>query len=168
MVTNNMSDTLKIKLNMRRTLSNNILIRDHPEFNIIISEKNKKITTFPKKNIDEFTFDHQQKFFNFLIDRGVIEPESVQGSLIYSGLEGKYEDNYETNSINQILLSISDFMIKYDLEDSKYKKYEEDYIDYVYNPSDEDTTELGEISQEKKKGSIHNHPYYFGNGLNRF
>lgn len=166
-----MTDNLKIKLNMRRTLSNNILIRDHPEFVIVISEKNKKVTTFPRENIDELTYDHQDKFFQYLIDRGVIEPETIQGSIIYNGIEGKYVDNYETNSVNQILLSIYDYMAKYKLEDSKYKKYEEDYREYILNPEDEDTTELGEIPQEDQKGSISKHPYYFGTSygiFNRF
>lgn len=163
-----MADNFKIKLNMRRTLSNNLLIRDHPEFNITISEKNKKIITFPKKDVDQFTYDHQKKFFDYLIDKGVIEPESIQGSLIYNGLEGKYVDNYETNSINQILLSIYDFMVKFRLEDSKYKKFEKDYNDSLFNPDEEETTELGEVPQEQQKGNIPKHPYYFGTSYGIF
>lgn len=162
-----MSD-FTIKLNMRKTLSNNLLVKDHPEFYITISEKNKKIVTFPKKDIDEFTYDHQKEFFDSLIDKGVIEPESIQGSIIYNGLEGKYVDNYETNSINQVLLAIYDFMVDFKLKHAKYLKYEEDYREYILNPDDEDTTELGEVPAEDQKGSIPKHPFYFGTSYGAF
>ena len=41
-------DAIQVSLKMRKTLDGNLMIFDHPEIDIVILPKKKKVVTFPK------------------------------------------------------------------------------------------------------------------------
>ena len=65
--------------------------------------------------------------------------------------------NEETNPLHVVLLSTKNFM----KEEMGYMQVEKDYEDEI-----EDSTELGEVPEEPKKGSIT--PYYVRNYLSGY
>ena len=78
---------LVIRLDARKTMDGNIIIQDHPYMDIILSPKNKKIMALSKVLMDDRSYYTQNRFFDYLYKRGVIDPASVQGSNIFASLE---------------------------------------------------------------------------------
>lgn len=148
--------TPQVELNIRKTLDGKMMIMDHINIDIVIDTSTKKITTFPKDNITDEVYESQNKYFEYLTKQGIVLPESIQVGNVFGSLEGKYPDSSD-ESINPnqvVVLSTSQFI---DMERPKFitqdfieNEIEDSYVD----PSPEDSTELGEVPQEPKKGSI--------------
>jgi len=95
------------------------------------------------------------------MEHGVVEPETVRGSNVFGSLLAEYPENEEIKNLSEIVLyNIALFM----LEESDYMetvtKMEMEREEDLLNPSDADSTELGEVPQETTKGSMQ--PYYPG------
>jgi hypothetical protein len=147
---------LVIRLDARKTLDGNILIQDHPYMDIILSPKTKKIIALSKVLMDDRSYYTQNRFFDYLYKRGVIDSSTIQGSNIYAALEAtipeKLPDGPEPLEV--ILFAI----FKYFREEAPSWEHEEkmkkDQEEYLLDPDSEESTELGEIPQKAKQGSI--------------
>jgi len=146
----------KMSLQIRRSLDGNYMIFDHPEIDIVILPEENKIISFSKDKASKEVYDAQNRLFNFLRKKGVINFETVQGGNIYNSLEAeipvsKFE---EVSSIQSVLFNIGKFL----QEEQPYYSFLEAYFneeeDTLLDPDAEHSTELGEIPQEEKKGSI--------------
>jgi len=147
-------EPIKVFMKMRRSLGGDYMIFDHPLYDIVIMPKKNKLVTFAKKNVSMDTYPLQDKFFDHMMRKGLIEPESVQGGNIYGSLEAKYPINDEVDTIESLLYVIYHFM-KAEVKDVKNAlDYDQDVEDLYTDPDDEDSTELGEVPQEEKKGAI--------------
>jgi hypothetical protein len=143
-----------IELNLRRALNGDFLIYDHPLFDIVIMPKKNKVVTFRKKDPKTDPYPSQDKFFDYLMRLGMVVQDSIQGGNVYGSLEAVYPINDKVDTIQALLLSIYNFL-KDELEFFKaVDDYEEDYEDSLVEPDSENSTELGEVPQEKRKGSI--------------
>jgi len=92
--------------------------------------------------------------FSFLIKKGLVSPETVQGGSVYGSMEGQLLSSDELNVVNMTILNIS----KYIDEERPYfefmEKFDEMETDYFTEPDEEDSTELGEVPQGPEKGAI--------------
>jgi len=152
-------ESIKVSLNMRKTLDGKIMIFDHMHFDIIVDTTKNKIITFPKNIMDEEVYDTQNKYFKHLHNEGIIQPESVKSGNVYASIEAKYPDAVDenTSSAQIILLSTKKFIEEQQPYFEAAEFIENEIEDQYVDPDDEDSTELGEVPQAPKKGSIGPH-----------
>jgi hypothetical protein len=161
-------NAIKIALEARKTLDGNIMIMDHLHVDIIIDPKQRTIITYPKENLNEDAYETQNAFFSRLSTDGVILRDSIQAGNVFGSMQAVYPEsaNEETNPLHVVLLSTKNFM----KEEMGYMQMEKDYEDELeeeyLDPTPEDSTELGEVPEEPKKGSIT--PYYVRNYLSGY
>ena len=70
---------VKVRLDIRKTLDNNIIIADHPDIDIVIIPQQSKIVCLAKDLNSGVVYGAQSRLLDFLKDRGVIDPSSIQG-----------------------------------------------------------------------------------------
>jgi hypothetical protein len=145
-----------LELKARKSLDGNILIFDHNEMDIVIMPAGKKIVTFAKDDFSETVYEVQDRFFTYLKRKGIISYDSIKGGNVYGSIEGLLEESKDeyVNTIDYALFNISKFL----KEEQPYYDYIEDYEkmldDYYTEPTDSDSTELGEVPQAAEKGNI--------------
>lgn len=146
----------KISLAIRKTLDGNLLIPQHHSIHIVIMPDKGKIITFPKEEYNDECYADQDDLFKFLTSSGVIKSDSVNGGNIYGSLEAMFptEKIGDEEPIEVIMLNLHNFLEKYKIKHSINKKYVDDLENQLLDPSEEETTELGEVPEEEFKGSI--------------
>ena len=145
-----------ISLEVRKTLDGKIMILDHIHLDIILDTALNKITTFPKSELTDEVYGFQNKYFKFLTQDGVILPESVQSGNVFGSLEAQYPPPIDEgiNSTQVVLISTKKFLDKQTPALEAQEFIENEIDDHLVDPTPEDSTELGEVPQEPKKGSI--------------
>lgn len=145
-----------IKMKIRKTLGGDYIIHDHADINIVLKPSEKRIITFGKNDSTESdtVYSSQNRLFDFLLKKGVINHDSVEGGNIFGSMEATLQDSEEVSPIQVALYAISNFI----KEERPYymfrKSWEEDSLERYTNPSPDDSTELGEVPQARRKGSI--------------
>jgi len=155
-------EPIRIYLNMRRSLDGHYMIFDHPLYDIVIMPKKNKIATFSKKDVTIDPYGYQDRLFDYLRRKGLIKPETIQGGSVFGSFEASYPINNKIDTIQAIFLSLYSFLKDETKDMRKVLDYEHDIDDMYVNPDDEDSTELGEVPQAKKKGSIDNSSQPYG------
>jgi hypothetical protein len=153
---------LKVKLNIRKTLDNNIVIYDHPLIDVIIIPSKNKIFTVPKDNIISDTYAAQNRYFKFLDRKGVLIKGTIRSGAIINSLESFYPPNDKIDVMQVIILLTKRFMEKEMEFIDISKNYEENVEDMYVNPEEEDTTELGEVPQKPRKGNVNVYQTAYG------
>lgn len=157
---------INLELQARKSLDGNILIFDHKEIDIVIMPLKRKIVTFAKSEINDSVYEVQNRFFNFLKRKGLVEYESIRGGNVYGSIEALIceSSNPEINAYDYTLYGVYNFL----KEETPYYDYMDDYEkmldDYFVSPTQDDSTELGEVPQAVEKGSIrpgYNHEPYW-------
>ena len=148
-----------VSLDIKKTLDGNIIIYDHPKILIIVSWKNNKIITLPKFDSDEDVYNMEKRYFDFLEERGLIELGSVQGGAMYASIEATIPDSEEMKAVETIIQSTAEFLKDEKEMLSNIDNYKDEVEDWMLDPSDEDSTELGEVPHRAKKGSIPSRPF---------
>jgi hypothetical protein len=151
-----------VELRMRKTLDGDLIIYDHEDLDIVVSPANSKVTTFPKVNTDESSYHSQMRLFDFLQEKGTILRDSVQGGSVYNAVEGKIMEATTPgiDAIQVIILTISEFL---DIERpyfARKEEYEKMQDDRLTEPTDEDSTRLGEVPQADQKGGLYPGLYF--------
>tara|TARA_R110001583_G_scaffold80099_1_gene215510 strand:+ start:5586 stop:6185 length:600 start_codon:yes stop_codon:yes gene_type:complete len=147
-----------ISLDIRRTLDNNYIIHDHPLFDIVVNPDKKKVMTFVKKFAKAEAYPHQDAFFDYLKKRGVILSDTVKGGNIFGSIEATYPANKKMDVVKVVLLNIFTFLRQELPNLRKALDYSFEVDNSFVNPSVEDSTEYGEVPQQKKKGTMD--PFY--------
>ena len=144
----------EVELQIRRTANGDYFISDHADIDIIVMKSKNKVLAISKDIMSELVYGAEDRLFSFLIKKGLISPDSVQGGSVYGSMEGQLLSSDELNVINMTILNIS----KYIDEERPYfefmDKFEEMETDYFTEPEEEDSTELGEVPQAPEKGTI--------------
>jgi hypothetical protein len=145
-----------ISLEVRKTIDGKIMILDHLHLDIVLDTSQSKITTFPKKELTDEIYGFQNNYFNFLTQAGIILPESVQAGNVFGSLEAAYPEAVDegVNSTQVVLLSTKQFIDKQSPSLEAQEFIENELEDHLVDPTPEDSTKLGEVPQEPKKGSI--------------
>jgi hypothetical protein len=146
----------KITLNARKNLRGDVLIFDHEDIDIVIMSENNKVVSFAKDSISDKVYEAQERLFNFLRKKGIIDISSVQGGNIYGSMEAAVLEsiNEGISSIEATLYVVSKFLNEEKPYFTKRTEYEDNELDYLVDPDDEHSTELGEVPHEERKGSL--------------
>ncbi len=156
-----------IELVARRAVDGKIMVFDHNLIDVVIAPEEGKITTFSKSNQNDLAYEAQDRLFRLLQSKGLIIPESVKGGNIFGSFEGSYpiESKY-ADTTNVALYLVYEFMqdegkflqLKADVEREEEAR--------IFDPDAADSTELGEVPHEERKGTqgvIDYYPsYYYG------
>ena len=145
-----------VSLNARKSLDGNVMIFDHKEIDIVIIPKTQKILSLAKNTFSDQVYEAQERLFSFLRKKGIVELASVQGGNVYGSIEAKLATsiNEDVSPVESALYNIW----KYLEEEKQYYdiyEYDEDgEIEQLTDPGSEDSTELGEVPHERRKGSM--------------
>ena len=148
--------SIRLELNIRKSLSGDLMIFDHADIDIVLSAQNNKITAFPKETMNDLVYGAQNRLFAFLRKKGIVLAETVQGASFYGAIEGSMETPYDDkiNAAKFALINISKFID----EERPYFESIEAHIagfdDELAEPDKADSTELGEVPQKDMQGSI--------------
>jgi len=165
LVNNNKRKTT-FEMNVRKSLNGDILVFDHADIDIVLMVEKKKIVAFPKDIMSEVVYGAETRLMEWMRKNGIIEYDSIQGGNVYGSLEGKIHESKERDPIKSTIYQLSEW-IKSEAPSSKMKKGHDDMMqDAELSPSNEDSTELGEVPHAEEKGSILQHnlfaPYLYG------
>ncbi|MDC1160181.1 hypothetical protein OAT10_00355 [Luminiphilus sp.] len=142
-----------ITLNARKSVNGDIILYDHPEVDIVIAPRKKRITIIAKERITDDVYDVQDRIFSYLVKKGIIALDSVQGGNVYGTMEAKYQVNDNLNGLNLLLIELERY-IKNDKQGYIYNDYFEKMEESFVDPDEENSTELGEIPHEESQGSL--------------
>lgn len=146
---------IQVSLNMRRGTDGRLMIFDHDHIDIVYLPEKNKLVAFAKKDYSDIVYDTQSRLFDFLCRKGLCSPELVRGGNVFGSLEGSILSSKDNLPMEHILvLNISKWLDKEKPALDMDKEYEKHFTDMLTDPEDEDSTELGEVPQEEKKGSI--------------
>ncbi len=145
-----------LEMDVRKSLSGDLMIFDHGDIDIVLSTANNKVTAFPKEVLSDYVYGAQNRLFTFLKKRGVVIPESIRAGSFYGSFEATMQTpvNEALSAAKMTLVNISEFIN----EERPYFEAMETYVadvesDYV-DPDKEKSTELGEVPQSSEKGSM--------------
>jgi hypothetical protein len=152
---------MKVKLKIIKTLDDNLIISDHPKLIIFVSPKANKILATPKaESLDQDIFLSERRMFDYFVSRGIIDPSSIKGGAVYKSMEADYFNSEKVNPLNAVLKCIYDYVqteIQYhDALNASIENYE----DGITDPSEKDSTELGEFPAEDEAGNMPKYPMY--------
>ena len=146
---------IKIDLNVRRSLDGNYLIFDHIDIDIVVMPEKNKVVTFPKESLSDVVYGAQNRMFDYLTKKGIVLPETIQGGNVYGALEAVYPESttgYDADKV--VMLTISKFIDEERPYFAYDKAYQQQEIDRIVEPDDENSTELGEVPHDDQKGSM--------------
>ena len=84
----------------------------------------------------------------------MLEIGSVQSGNIFGSLEAKYPINDKVDTIETLLYVMYHFLQDEVADIKNILSYDEDVESAYTDPSKDDSTELGEVPHEEKKGSL--------------
>ncbi|HHZ97555.1 MAG TPA: hypothetical protein EYN67_18895 [Flavobacteriales bacterium] len=96
-----------------------------------------------------------------LADRGILDRATIQGGNIFRSLEGEIFTSEEVNSLQAAVFVISEFLIEEGEHARIADEYEKELEDMYTHPSDQGSTEYGEVPQYAEKGSMRPGYYYY-------
>jgi len=145
-----------ISLNARKSLDGNIMIFDHKEIDIVVMPKAQKVLALAKDNFSDQVYDAQERLFSFLRKQGIVEIANIQGGNVYGSLEAKLATpiNEKVSAVESALYNISKYLKEEEEFYMMYEYDEEEEMEQLTDPSSEDSTELGEVPHEERKGSL--------------
>tara|TARA_R110000824_G_scaffold287578_2_gene475672 strand:+ start:450 stop:989 length:540 start_codon:yes stop_codon:yes gene_type:complete len=147
---------VKLELNIRKSLTGDLMIFDHGDIDIVLSPAKNKVVAFPKETMNDLVYGAQNRLMSFLRKRGVLIAESIQSGAFYGSLEGSLETpvNEGLSASKLALVNISSFID----EERPYFENVEAIVsmadDELVHPDKEDSTELGEVPHSTQQGSI--------------
>ena len=148
--------SITLELNIRKSLSGDLMIFDHADIDIVMSSRTNKITAFPKETMNDLVYGAQNRLFTHLRKKGIVVAESIQGGSYYGVLEGIMESPYsdKINAAKFALINISKFIEEerpyFESTEAMVASTDSEFID----PDKADSTELGEVPQLAQQGSI--------------
>ena len=145
-----------LEMDVRKSVAGDLMIFDHGDIDIVLSTGQNKVIAFPKEVISDYVYGAQNRLFTFLRKRGVVIPESVQAGSFYGSFEATMETpkDEDVSAAKLALVNISNFITEerpyFESTDAIISMTDDEFID----PDNEDSTDLGEVPQAVKQGSI--------------
>ena len=147
-----------VHLKARKTMSGDIMIYDHPDFDVVVSPSSQKIFALAKEQYGSHVYASQSRLFDYLSKHGVVRGETVHAGNVFGSLEGlivevEEKQKEDIDSTQVAIYSIAKFFEGEKGHYSEIDKFEDDLEKHYLDPSEEDSTELGDVPQHPKKGS---------------
>jgi hypothetical protein len=160
------TESVEFQLKLRSALNGDLMILDHKDIDIVIQPKNNKVVTFAKEIMSDVVYGAESRLLEYLRKNGIINYDSIQGGNIYGSLEGTLMESTSFDPIKATLLNISEWMKTEEPYIKGTTAYEQMEDEALLDPSNHDSTELGEVPQAAEKGSIRQDsifaPYIYG------
>lgn len=93
-------------LDMKRSLGGHFMIFNHKDMNVVVKVKERKIVAYSKSNFSDIVYNTQNRFFNYLVEHGVVEPETIRGSNVFGSLLAEYPENKEIKTYLRLFFTI--------------------------------------------------------------
>ncbi len=148
--------TVRLEMDIRKSLSGDLMIFDHGDIDIVLSTAKNKVTAFPKEVMNDLVYGAQNRLFAHLRKKGIVVAESIQAGSFYGSIEATLEKPMAegVSAPKMALINISQFID----EERPYFESTEAIVsmadDELIHPDKEDSTELGEVPQRDEQGSI--------------
>ena len=150
-----------VELQARKALDGSLLIMDHKKIDIAVMPSEMKVLTIPKTTSTEDVYEFQNRLLELLADRGILDRASIQGGNVFRSLEGIVFENQETNPLQAAVYVIAEFIENEAEHERVADNYEKELEDMFTHPTDQDSTEFGEVPQGGEKGSMRPGYYYY-------
>ena len=98
---------VKVRLDIRKTLDGNLIISDHPDITIVIIPTKRKILSLAKQLNSGVVYGAQNRLFDFLIDKGVVSPTSVEGGSIYASMEATIPEAPNIPAVKVAIINVA-------------------------------------------------------------
>ena len=145
----------KILLNARKTIDGNIIIRDHPEIDILILTTKNKVVSFPKDEMDDEVHDSQDRLFKHLVKKGVIDYSSIQAGNLFMSMEASIPEADKGENIQFVLYAISGFVDEEQPFYDNMDEFEKEMEKQLLEPEVDEYTEFDpEEYHSDNKGSL--------------
>ena len=163
-INNPLLHEIKFKLNIREAHNGDLMIFDHPDIDIIVMVEKMKVVTFAKDLATDIVYGTSSRLMERLRTKGVIAYETIQGGNVYGSLEGQLLEMKNPEKEDMLMPLVLNQISEWIESERPYfeavEDYEQMYDDELAKPDQDESTELGEVPQDAKKGSIE--PYVFG------
>ncbi len=145
----------KVLLNARRTIDGNIIVRDHPEIDIFIMNKTGKIVAMPKEQMDDEVYDAQDRLFKHLVQRGVINYDTIQTGNLFMTMEAKIPEAESGDKIQFVLYAVSLFIDEELPFYANMEEFEDEMEKQLLEPEVDEFTEFdAEKYHDETKGTL--------------
>jgi len=106
------SSGIQKEVNIKKTLSGDYILREHPEIDIFIIPSKQKVLVVPKDEQSDHIYGLQERLFKYMVNKGVILPESVVSGNIYGSLQGGYVQDAPggEDSLQVVVYALSNFL----------------------------------------------------------
>jgi len=145
-------------ITIRKLLDGSLIVFDHRDIDIVISPEKNKVIAFAKNETGDHIYAASSRLFDFLAKKGVIKMGTVRSGNVFGSLEGEIPETDSVDPIQVAVLVVDNFIKEerpfYDEGD----EFEDKLEDRLLEPDEENSTELGEIPHEPRKGSINRYP----------
>ena len=165
-IDNSKKQIVEFQLMLRKALNGDLMIFDHSDIDIVVMLEQKKVVAFAKDLMTEIVYGAESRLFDHLKKKGVVAYDSIQGGNVYGSLEAKIHESKEVDSIKAALYEIAQWIDSEKPYMNSMEDHQEMQSDSLLDPDIENSTELGEVPHEEKKGSILQRglfaPYLYG------
>jgi hypothetical protein len=152
-----------VHLKARKTMAGDIMIYDHPDFDVVISPNAKKVLALTKEQYGPHIYAAQSRLFDYLAKHGVVDPSSVHGGNVFGSLEGllveveeKQQD--EVNNTQVAIYSVAKFFESEKGHYDEIERFDAEWEKDIADPPDDETTALGKVPHEPRKGTNNLYP----------
>ena len=73
----------EFKLNVRRAMNGDYMIFDHADIDIVVQPKQSKVVAFAKDSTSDVVYGAENRLFEHLKRKGIIQYDSIQGGNVY-------------------------------------------------------------------------------------
>tara|TARA_R110000803_G_scaffold109725_1_gene178122 strand:- start:2071 stop:2604 length:534 start_codon:yes stop_codon:yes gene_type:complete len=135
-----------ISLQVSRTLDGNLLINDHKYIDIVVNPIEGKVATLSKPEVDRDVYEYQRDLMYHLFKGGITDAANPQGGPVFGLIETSYPLESDINPLETVLFLIQDYIQRSSDAELVADKYDQNIEDRFTEPTDEDSTEYGEIT----------------------
>ena len=145
----------KIYLKAKKSIDGNIIISDHPDMEIFIMPEKSKIVTMPKEELDDEVYHSQKRLFDFLIKKGVVNFDTVQGGNLFMTMEATIPEVVgKGDKIQFCLYAISKFIDEEIPFYTHQKEFEKEMENNLLEPEPDEYTEFDPARHSDVKGTM--------------
>ena len=160
---------VQLEMDIRKSLNGDLMIFDHGDIDIVLSTANNKVVAFPKETMTDLVYGAQNRLFAHLRKKGIVIAESIQGGSFYGSIEATLETPFKESisSAKMALVNIDSFINEERPYFETMDHLEDMEEEHFTSPEEEDSTALGDVPHEDKKGamitglSVMHSPFYY-------
>lgn len=156
---------VKVHLKARKNIAGDVMIYDHPDIDIVISPRENKIFALTKKEYSDHVYATQSRLFEFLSRNGVVNASKVRSGNVFGSLEAvvlvaEDKQKQKVDPLQIAIYSVAKFLHEEAPHVRGYREYEAEFDKDLVDPPEDETTALGKVPHEPRKGSMYQAPGY--------